>query len=118
MIELYYWPTPNGHKITIFLEEVGLEYKLVPINIRKGEQFAPEFLKISPNNRMPAIVDHDEPGGPMPIFESGAILLHLVEKTGRFAAMLGNASLNLIENTVPGIEDRRRHAIYDTLRPS
>jgi GST-like protein len=61
MIDLYYWPTPNGHKITIFLEETGLEYKVVPINIRKGEQFAPEFLKISPNNRMPAIVDTDDP---------------------------------------------------------
>jgi GST-like protein len=63
MIDLYYWPTPNGHKITIFLEETGIEYKIVPINIRKGEQFAPEFLKISPNNRMPAIVDSDGPGG-------------------------------------------------------
>ncbi len=84
MIELYYWPTPNGHKITIFLEEVGLEYKLVPINIRKGEQFAPEFLKISPNNRMPAIVDTDGPGGkPFSLFESGAILLYLAEKTGK-----------------------------------
>jgi len=62
MIDLYYWPTPNGHKITIFLEEAGLEYKIVPVNIRKGEQFAPEFLKFSPNNRMPAIIDHDGPG--------------------------------------------------------
>jgi hypothetical protein len=63
MIDLYYWPTPNGHKITIFLEETDLDYKIVPVNIRKGEQFAPEFLKISPNNRMPAIIDHDGPGG-------------------------------------------------------
>ncbi|HEX4202517.1 MAG TPA: glutathione S-transferase N-terminal domain-containing protein, partial [Chthoniobacterales bacterium] len=83
MIDLYYWPTPNGHKVTIFLEEAGLEYRIVPINIRKGEQFAPEFLKISPNNRMPAIVDTDGPGGkPFSLFESGAILLYLAEKTG------------------------------------
>lgn len=85
MIDLYYWPTPNGHKITIFLEETGLEYKIVPVNIRKGEQFAPEFLKFSPNNRMPAIIDHDGPGGkPLALFESGAILLYLAEKTGKF----------------------------------
>src|SRR5229473_2691624 len=85
MIDLYYWPTPNGHKVTIFLEEAGLDYKIVPVNIRKGEQFAPEFLKISPNNRMPAIVDHDGPGGkPLALFESGAILLYLAEKTGKF----------------------------------
>src|SRR5260370_3027582 len=85
MIDLYYWPTPNGHKITIFLEEAGLDYKIVPVNIRKGEQFAPEFLKISPNNRMPAIVDHDGPGGkPLALFESGAILLYLAEETGKF----------------------------------
>src|SRR6267154_4830017 len=85
MIDLYYWPTPNGHKVTIFLEEAGLDYKIVPVNIRKGEQFAPEFLKISPNNRMPAIVDHDGPvGKPLALFESGAILLYLAEKTGKF----------------------------------
>jgi GSH-dependent disulfide-bond oxidoreductase len=84
MIDLYYWPTPNGHKITIFLEEVGLEYRIVPINIRKGEQFEPGFLKISPNNRMPAIVDQEGPGGaPFALFESGAILLYLAEKTGK-----------------------------------
>ncbi|MGH7881193.1 MAG: glutathione S-transferase N-terminal domain-containing protein, partial [Candidatus Binataceae bacterium] len=76
MIDVYYWPTPNGHKVTIFLEEVGLEYKVVPVNIRKGEQFQPSFLAISPNNRMPAIVDHDGPGkAPLALFESGAILL-------------------------------------------
>ncbi len=86
MIDLYYWPTPNGFKITIMLEECGLPYKLVPIDIGKGEQFKPEFLKISPNNRMPAIVDHDPPGGgaPVPVFESGAILQYLAEKTGKF----------------------------------
>jgi GST-like protein len=85
MIDLYYWPTPNGHKVTIFLEETGLQYRIVPVNIRKGEQFAPEFLKISPNNRMPAIVDQQGPGGkPLSLFESGAILIYLGEKTGKF----------------------------------
>jgi GST-like protein len=85
MIDLYYWPTPNGWKITIFLEETGTPYRLVPVNIGKGEQFTPEFLKISPNNRMPALVDPDGPGGrPIALFESGAILIYLGEKTGRF----------------------------------
>jgi len=88
MIELYYWPTPNGHKVTLFLEEAGLDYTIHPINIGKGEQFAPDFLKIAPNNRMPAIVDTDPAGGgaPVSLFESGAILLYLAEKTGRFVA--------------------------------
>jgi GST-like protein len=87
MIDLYYWPTPNGHKITIFLEEAGLPYTLKPVNIGRGEQFHPDFLAISPNNRMPAIVDHAPPdgGAPLALFESGAILLYLAEKTGRFA---------------------------------
>ena len=86
MIDLYYWPTPNGHKITLFLEETGVPYNLIPVNIGKGEQFRPEFLAISPNNRMPAIVDHTpvERGGPISIFESGAILLYLAEKTEQF----------------------------------
>jgi len=84
MIDFYYWPTPNGWKVAIMLEECGLEYRIVPVNIGQGEQFKPEFLAISPNNRMPAIVDCDDPDGPMPIFESGAILLHLAERTGRF----------------------------------
>lgn len=86
MIHLYYWPTPNGHKITLFLEEAGIPYQIHRVDIGKGEQFAPEFLEISPNNRMPAIVD-DEPldgGAPISIFESGAILLYLAEKTGKF----------------------------------
>jgi GST-like protein len=84
-IELYYWPTPNGFKISIMLEECGLPYKLIPVNISKGEQFNPDFLKISPNNRMPAIVDLDGPGGkPISIFESGAILQYLGRKTGKF----------------------------------
>jgi len=86
MIELYYWPTPNGHKIPIMLEETGLDYRLHPIDIMKGEQFAPDFLKIAPNNRMPAIVDTTpgDGGEPLSVFESGAILLYLVNKTGRF----------------------------------
>lgn len=84
MIDLYYWATPNGHKITLFLEEAELPYTLVPINIGKGDQFKPEFLKISPNNRIPAIVDRDPADGsdPISVFESGAILLYLAEKTG------------------------------------
>lgn len=84
-IDLYYWPTPNGWKITIALEEMGLPYRLHPVNIGAGEQFAPDFLKIAPNNRMPAITDPDGPGGaPISIFESGAILQYLARKTGRF----------------------------------
>jgi GST-like protein len=84
-IDLYYWPTPNGFKISIMLEECGLPYKLIPVNISQGDQFKPEFLKISPNNRMPAIVDPIGPGGkPISIFESGAILQYLGRKTGKF----------------------------------
>ena len=85
MIDLYYWTTPNGHKITIFLEEAELSYRIVPVNISKGDQFKPEFLAISPNNRMPAIVDHrpKDNGKPISVFESGAILLYLAEKTGK-----------------------------------
>jgi GST-like protein len=86
MIDLYYWPTPNGHKITIFLEEAGLPYQIKPVNIGAGDQFQPEFLKISPNNRMPALVDSEpaDGGAPLSIFESGAILEYLAEKTGKF----------------------------------
>jgi GST-like protein len=86
MIELYYWPTPNGHKIAMFLEETGLPYEIRPVNIGRGEQFKEDFLKISPNNRMPAIIDRapNDGGAPISIFESGAILLYLAEKTGRF----------------------------------
>ena len=84
-IELYYWPTPNGFKITIMLEECGLPYEIKPININTGEQFAPSFLQIAPNNRMPAIVDPNGPGGqPISVFESGAILQYLGRKTGKF----------------------------------
>jgi GST-like protein len=86
MIDFYYWPTPNGWKVSIMLEECGLPYRMVPVNIGKGDQFKPEFLEISPNHRMPAIVDHDAAGGPVSIFESGAILLHLAERCGRFMA--------------------------------
>lgn len=85
MIDLYTWPTPNGHKVHIMLEECSLSYKVIPININKGDQFQPEFLQISPNNKMPAIVDHNGPdGAAYPIFESGAILMYLAEKTGQF----------------------------------
>jgi GSH-dependent disulfide-bond oxidoreductase len=86
MIDLYYWTTPNGHKITIFLEEAGLDYTIKPVNIGRGEQFAPEFLAIAPNNRIPAIVDlaPADGGAPLPLFESGAILEYLADKTGRF----------------------------------
>jgi GST-like protein len=88
MIELHYWTTPNGHKITVFLEETGLPYKIVPVNINKGEQFRRKFLALSPNNRIPAIVDHEpaDGGGPLTLFESGAILLYLADKTSRFIA--------------------------------
>ena len=88
MIDLYTWPTPNGFKVSIMLEECGLEYAVIPIDIGRGDQFDSDFLKISPNNKMPAIVDPDGPDGrPFPLFESGAILLYLAEKTGRFMAL-------------------------------
>ncbi len=93
MIDLYYWPTPNGHKITLFLEEAGLDYRIVPVDIGKGAQFAPEFLAISPNNKMPAIIDHapGDGGAPISVFESGAILRYLAEKTGRFDGVAAGA---------------------------
>ena len=86
MIDLYYWPTPHGHKITIFLEEAGLPYTLRPVDIARGDQFKPAFLDIAPNNRIPAIIDHApaDGGADIPVFESGAILLYLAEKTGLF----------------------------------
>ncbi|WLH91681.1 glutathione S-transferase N-terminal domain-containing protein [Pseudomonas sp. FP453] len=88
MIDLYYWTTPNGHKVSLFLEEAGLPYAVHPINIGQGDQFKPDFLKIAPNNRIPAIVDHNpgDGGAPISLFESGAILLYLAEKTGQFIA--------------------------------
>lgn len=91
MIDLYYWTTPNGHKVSIFLEEAGLDYAVKPVNIGRGEQFASEFLAISPNNRIPAIVDRApaDGGQPLALFESGAILEYLADKTGRFLAREG-----------------------------
>ena len=86
MTDLHFWPTPNGHKVTMFLEETGLPYRILPVDIGKGQQFEPDFLKIAPNNRMPAIVDHEPADGsaPVSLFESGAILLYLADKVGRF----------------------------------
>jgi GST-like protein len=86
MIDLYYWTTPNGHKVTMFLEETGIDYRIVPVNIGAGDQFKSDFLAIAPNNRIPAIVDTDPQGGgaPVSLFESGAILVYLAEKAGRF----------------------------------
>ena len=98
MIDLYTWPTPNGHKVHIMLEEVGLEYNVIPIDINAGDQFDPEFLKISPNNKMPAMVDPDGPGGtPYSMFESGAILMYLAEKTGRFMPTETRARYDVIK---------------------
>ncbi|CAN5778164.1 glutathione S-transferase N-terminal domain-containing protein [soil metagenome] len=99
MIDLYYWTTPNGHKITIFLEEADLPYTIHPIDISKGEQFDPEFLKISPNNRIPAIVDADPETGdsPISVFESGAILQYLAEKTGKFMPAEGPGRVEVLQ---------------------
>jgi len=107
MIDVHYWTTPNGHKITIFLEETGLPYKIFPVNIGKGEQFQRQFLAFSPNNRIPAIIDHDPQGGgaPIPVFESGAILLYLAEKTGNFVAQ-----------SLRGRVDRKRHIFHRVRR--
>src|SRR5258708_6149278 len=86
MIDVYYWPTANGKKVTILLEEAGLEYKIIPVNIQKGDQFTDQFLKLNPNHRMPAIIDHQpkDGGKPIGIFESGAIMMYLAEKAGKF----------------------------------
>lgn len=98
MIDLYTWPTPNGQKVHIMLEEVGLPYKVIPINIGKGDQFDPAYLKISPNNKMPAIVDQDGPDGkPIAMFESGAILMYLAEKTGKFMPQETRAKYDVIQ---------------------
>jgi GST-like protein len=99
MIDLYYWTTPNGHKVTIFLEETGLPYTVKPVNISKGEQFAPAFLEIAPNNRIPAIVDHApaDGGAPLSVFESGAILMYLGQKTGRFVPTDFRARVQCVE---------------------
>ncbi len=98
MIDLYFWPTPNGWKITIMLEELGLPYTVIPVEIGKGDQFKPEFLAISPNNKMPAIVDPDGPGGePISIFESGAIMIYLAEKTGQLMPTEPRARIRVLE---------------------
>ncbi|NNM64385.1 MAG: glutathione S-transferase family protein [Burkholderiales bacterium] len=98
MIDLYSWPTPNGHKVHILLEELGLPYRVHGVNIGTGEQFKPEFLRISPNNKIPALVDPDGPGGtPITLFESGAMLIYLAEKTGRFLPASGTARYTTLQ---------------------
>ena len=98
MIDLYFWTTPNGYKLTLMLAALGLHYRVLPIDITKGDQFGPEFLKISPNNKIPAIVDHDGPDGkPLSVFESGAILLYLAEKTGKLLPSDARARMEVIQ---------------------
>lgn len=99
MIDLHYWTTPNGHKITIFLEEAGLPYRIIPVDISKGDQFKPDFLKIAPNNRIPAIVDTEpaDGGDPISIFESGAILEYLADKTGKFLPKEPRARVDVLQ---------------------
>ncbi len=97
MLDLYYWPTPNGHKMTIFLEEARLAYRIIPVNIGRGEQFNPDFLAIAPNNRMPALVDHDVEGEPLRLFESGAMLQYLAEKTGLFLPRESRARFTVLQ---------------------
>lgn len=98
MIDLYTWPTPNGFKVSIMLEETGLPYNVIPVNIGAGDQFKPDYLKISPNNKMPALVDPDGPGGkPYSLFESGAILMYLAEKTGKFMPTETRARYDVIK---------------------
>ncbi|HEX4179189.1 MAG TPA: glutathione S-transferase N-terminal domain-containing protein [Caulobacteraceae bacterium] len=99
MITLYTWTTPNGRKASIMLEEVGLAYEVKPVNIGKDEQFSEAFLKVGPNNKIPAIVDHDAPGGPLSVFESGAILVYLAEKTGKLLPASGPARYKTLEWT-------------------
>lgn len=98
MIDVYSWPTPNGHKVHIMLEECGLPYRVIPVNIGAGDQFKPEFLKISPNNKIPAIVDpHGPDGKPLSLFESGAILLYLAGKTGKFMPMTERGKYEVLQ---------------------
>lgn len=97
MIDLFYAPTPNGHKITILLEELELPYRIIPINIRKNDQFLPGFLAAAPNNRIPAIIDHDFPGGPLSLMESGAILTVLAETHGKFLPVAGHARAKVLQ---------------------
>jgi GSH-dependent disulfide-bond oxidoreductase len=115
MIDLHYAPTPNGWKISIMLEELGLPYTVIPVNIRAGDQFKPEFLAISPNNRIPAIVDHApaDGGGPFSVFETGAILIYLADKAGRFLPQesLGQSRARSIVLTEPFDEEARRNML-------
>jgi GST-like protein len=97
MIDLYYYPTPNGWKVTIMLEECGLPYRIMPVDIRNGEQFRPGFLAVNPNNKIPAIVDRDGHEGPQTVFESGAILIYLAEKTGKFMPMEARPRVECLE---------------------
>jgi len=97
MIDLYTWGTPNGHKAAIMLEEVGADYRIKPVDISKDEQFTPEFLRISPNNKIPAIVDHDADGGPLSVFESGAILIYLADRFGQLLPTTGRARYKTLE---------------------
>jgi GST-like protein len=97
MFDLFFWPTGNGKKITIMMEECGFEYRIIPINIGKGDQHTPEFLKISPNNKMPAIIDRDADGGPLSIFESGAILIYLAEKAGKLLPENTRERMNVLQ---------------------
>jgi GST-like protein len=99
MYDLHYWPTPNGKKVTILLEELGVPYRIVPCNIGRGDQFTPEFLAMNPNHRMPVLVDHapKDGAGPFPVFESGAIMMYLAEKEGRFWPQTGRAKYEVVE---------------------
>jgi GSH-dependent disulfide-bond oxidoreductase len=97
MIDLYTWTTPNGRKISIMLEEIGLPYRVIPVDLTKDEQHRPGFLAVNPNGKIPAIVDHDAPGGPLAVFESGAILIHLAEKTGRLLSTEVSARATTLE---------------------
>jgi GST-like protein len=119
MITLYTWTTPNGRKISILLEELGLPYQLRPVNIDQREQFAPSFLKLSPNNKIPAIVDDDIQGGPLAVFESGAILTYLAEKTGRFLAPSGRQRYQVLEWlhwSIGGLGPMLGQLVFFTLR--
>jgi GST-like protein len=121
MIDLYTWTTPNGRKISILLEELGLDYRVHPVDIGQNQQFAPDFLAISPNNKIPAIVDHDAPGGPQSVFESGAILVYLAERTGKLLAASGPARVAALEWTfwqVGGLGPMAGQLNYFALRAS
>ena len=123
MIDLYYWPTPNGKKVSIFLEETATPYKVVPVNIGRGDQFTVEYLKLNPNHRMPVIIDHapGDGGAPLGVFESGAILLYLAENTGKLwpqdlRAIRGHPMGDLADGK-PGAEARRSGAFPTACRP-